>query len=77
MDTDDREVSDQRDRLREDANCTFVGRGEFNNLLLSNRKLQRCDVNPARLRGLLDAEEDHLFVIEVEKLQPLQVVGAI
>jgi len=67
-----RDVTGQRDTLRQDDNCTFVGSAEFQTLLLSTSHLVRSDVNPARVRGLRDMEGDHLFVIEVEKLRSLE-----
>lgn len=68
---DDPHVVDQRNELRSDPLHHFVDRERFCNLLISSRKLERCDFSGARVKGLCDLQTGQLFMIEEEYLHTL------
>jgi hypothetical protein len=59
----------RRAHLRERADVRFVDRGEFLELLVSTRRLERRDDRVAGLRGLYDPIEGVTFVIEEEAIR--------
>jgi hypothetical protein len=61
-------LEEQRRKLRLRANCRFVDRREFCELLVSNRKLLRVDDIHAEVHGLLEPATGERYLIESEKL---------
>lgn len=61
-------VSQRRQSLRERPESHFVHRDEFCELLLSFKKLVRSDEPAVRVRGLLDVESGARYLIEQEEL---------
>lgn len=47
----------------------FVGSDEFYKLLLSNRKMVRCDEPSGRVRGIVDLETKTRFLIRSDDLR--------
>jgi len=64
----DSSLEKQRRELRLRANCRFVDRREFCQLLVSNRKLLRVDDVHADVHGLLEPATGERYLIESEKL---------
>ena len=62
------ESQEKRRMLRSDAACKFVEPYEFFRLVISNRKLMRCDEAVANVRGVFDPAQGIRFVVEEEKL---------
>ena len=54
-------------RFASEKNVRFVDRHKFCEMLVSSRKLTRCDFPADRIRGVYDAESGLRFLIE-EKL---------
>lgn len=63
-------LQEQRQLLRESAECRFVESDEFCELLLGFKRMVRADESASELRGLLDLETGTRFLIEEEKLTP-------
>lgn len=63
-----RETERARRDLHLDRRCRFVGRGRFEELLVSTRHLNRADEPRARAFGLIDPRTGFRFLIEEEKL---------
>lgn len=59
-----------RDDLRHQENHRFVGRVEFQELLISFKKLERFVDVSARIRGLYDPMSRIKYLIEEENLFP-------
>ena len=53
--------------LKSDPDVRFVDRSKFCEMLVSSRKLTRCDIPADCIRGVYDAESGLRFLIE-EKL---------
>jgi hypothetical protein len=64
----DDDLEERRRKLRLRANCRFVDRREFCQLLVSNRKLLRVDDSRADVHGLWEPATGARYLIESEKL---------
>ena len=62
------DVDRQRAILRQRVNCHFVGPDEFLQLLVSRRRLFRCNIDAARVSGVLEPQTGQHFLIECERL---------
>src|SRR5262245_8097500 len=63
-----RRTDDCRECLRRRPNCQFVEREEYCALLISTRRMQRCNDRAAALFGLEDVSSGDHYFIEEEKL---------
>ena len=61
-------LGNERLARQQQAECIFVSRDEFCQLMLSYRKLVRSDEPGSRMRGLLDVESGERYLIEQEQL---------
>ena len=70
-----RTLNDRLNTLRDPADYRFVEPSEYCELLVSTRRLQRCDDLASGIRGLLDLETGMRFLIEDERLFATNGVG--
>ena len=57
-----------RAKLKSREEVQFVDRNAFCNLLISGRKLIRCDFPDVRVKGLFDDKSGKKYLIEKERL---------
>jgi hypothetical protein len=71
------EENDSPLQIHPDMKFEFVGRAEYCELALSNRKLIRCDQRDRGLRGLLDVDINKCYVIPEKELFGTEFANAI
>jgi len=68
-------LNDHLRTLRDPADYRFVEGSEYCELLVSTKRLQRCDHLASGIRGLLDLDTGMRFLIEEERLFAANGVG--
>ena len=61
-------LNDHERTVRDPADYRFVERSEYCELLVSTKRLRRCDDLESGIRGLLDLDTGMRFVIEEQRL---------